>query len=248
MPLLPSAKPAPWDKPAYRNIYTCHPAQDLFDDLGLDEKQKALCRDFENQSSLIDHSAPQKDRAFQYGDLSATPQFHATGLAGRYNDATFGTWYGALEGETSETETLYWFYRFNRERLRHAHGSIVSDRVMFKTRLKGAKFVDLRKADAETRAKITHPTDYSYTHACARLAREMDWDAYVTPSVRRAGGSCVSAFHPRVIREEKKVYYLRYTLTQEHKLFKSRTEISEEVAIPEVWDISGGNLAPGVRP
>lgn len=221
-----------WAGNSYRNITTCFPSQDLLDDLDVHESDKNVMQYWENKTSYIDHHTQQVNRVFQYGDTSSTlaifdqVQWHV----GRFNTADFGVWYGALEPETSESEALYWFYQHEKERLAYAKTDIHRDRKMFKANIKAPRTMDLRKIKGINAPQLI-AEDYSYTHSLGKEAYLSDVEAFLTPSARNLGGVCTPIFKREVILEDQIVYYLRFTLTLNGELYKTKQGIPERVLV-----------------
>lgn len=209
---------------SYRNVYTCFPSQDLWDDLDLNQDEKDLVWDWVEKTSDINHHNDQKERVFQYGDTqSALLAFNKTAFKPmRFNTSAFGVWYGSLEEATSIRESLCWFYRHNQERLKDKN--IVAHRKMFQANLETKRAVDLRMTDERT--KLTDE-DRTYTQKLGSYAKAMGIDMYLTPSARNKNGTCTPVFFPKAIKKDKVAYYLRFTLTPQQKLFYQKLSIAE---------------------
>ncbi|HMQ11689.1 MAG TPA: RES family NAD+ phosphorylase [Oligoflexia bacterium] len=222
-----------WEGESYRNITTCFPSQDLLDDLSLDESDKVVLQYWENKTSNIDHSIAQLNRVFQYGDTTSTLAIfdQLQWNVGRFNTADFGVWYGALEAETSEIEALHWFYQHEKERLVYAKTDIHRDRKMFKAKIKAEQAFDLR-ARKEIDQKQLISENYSYTQSLAQAARASGVELFLAPSARNLGGNCTPIFKREVIVEDQIIYYLRFTLTKQGEVYKTKQGIPQRVLLP----------------
>jgi hypothetical protein len=204
--LEPGALPA-----VYRNIATCYPSQDLFDDL-VDDDQITTLQRIDSATSGIDHQLPAKCRTFQYRELETSLFVFSqpSWWGGRFSDGSYGVWYGALEEETSIAETLYWSARFVEPDLRNTKNPITRDRRLFQASLRHDCTADLRVCSAY-REQLTDPTDYTFCRQIGReaVAQKAGW--LLSPSARYPTGTCVPVFTPEAIVSEKTLAFVRFT-------------------------------------
>lgn len=187
---------------AYRNIATCDPSQDLYDDL-VDSKDWDILQYADNVSSGIDHNQPKIQRVFQYGDIEDSllcfdERFWRWG---RFGDGSFGVWYGALEEETSIKETLYHRPEVDINDLQNAFSPIIQARRLFKADLTPKNFSDLRDYVINY-PLLTHENDYSFCQNLGAYAVYKKLDLFLTTSVRNPKGTCIPVFKPQIIRDK----------------------------------------------
>jgi|GEM_PF-2377806 len=216
-------KAQPWAGTSYRNITTCFPSQDLFDDLGLDQTEIEIIQTWENKTSGIDHTRPGHHRVFQYGENQTSMAVFSrnTFFPGRFNTTAFGVWYGALEESTSIEETFYWFQKDAEEKRAFAKKDIVVDRKMFSAKLKSSLMVKLTSQKNVTTLDLTSE-DYTLTQELGQAAKNQGIEMLLAPSARKQNGTCSPVFKPQVIQSEKTMYYLRFTMTQHGLATKHR--------------------------
>lgn len=194
---------------AYRNIATCDPSQDLYDDLLDDKEEWEVLQYVDNESSGINHMEEQKNRFFQYGNIDNSllcfnEKFWRWG---RFGDGRFGVWYGALEEETCIKETLHHRPEMDKNDLRKAHNPIIQARRMFKATLLPNIQADLRQY-INSHPLLTHKNDYSFCQKLGIYAKKEQIDLYLTKSVRNANGTCIPAFNPDIITDKAIRSYL----------------------------------------
>ena len=192
MDSLPIEQAKKWSGEAFRNIATCDPTQDLYDDI-VDPEDFELLFEIEGRTQGIDKSQPGKNRCFQYGNIDrSTLCFERFFSWGRFGAGNYGVWYGALEEETSIAETSYKRPEIDKNDFENSEGPIVQCRRMFKASLDAKLSIDTR-----TIAKIqSHLTsdDYSFCQNLGEQAIENNIDMFLTPSARRTGGICTPVF------------------------------------------------------
>ncbi|HYX37593.1 MAG TPA: RES family NAD+ phosphorylase [Oligoflexus sp.] len=208
---------------AFRNIATCSPSQNLFDDL-VDEEDWTVLQYADNLSSGIDHSLPQRQRFEQYAKIDDSmlcfdEQFWRWGRFGRKN---YGVWYGALEEETSVRETLYHRPEIDINDLNNAHSPIIQARCMFKADLAAQHYADLRPYVASF-PSLVHPRDYSLCQNLGQHAVEQGIDLYLTPSARWPGGTCTPVFSARSIVKDQSIrtYFFHFPLDQSEPFYST---------------------------
>ena len=95
-----------------RNIKTIREAQDLFDDLSDDPRDRAVALAAEAEERVPTPAAV-VTRPFDYGTVISHSFDPSNWQATRYSDARrFGVWYGAAEAETTVYETVFHWHRF----------------------------------------------------------------------------------------------------------------------------------------
>lgn len=234
--LPPLGSSEPIELVAYRNIYTVTPSQDLFDDLVADRSNDKVLQAWENETSRIDHAAPQKERVFQYGNTLQTSDVFEKEKwrLGRFGDGTnYGVWYGALEEKTSILEALYWAYRFCGQTVRLTQEFNRVDRRMFRADCQTADHLDLRPFK-ESHPLLVHPTDYSLCSALGDFAQEKKLGLYLTPSVRNPKGTCVPVFRPDVLKQDRTIYFLHFDFYPDGRIEIIRDQ-TEAFTIPKTW-------------
>jgi hypothetical protein len=209
---------------AYRNIATCSPSQNLFDDL-VEEDDWSVLQYADNLSSGIDHQAPQRQRFEQYAHIDDSmlcfdEQFWSWGRFGQRNH---GVWYGALEEETSIREVLYHRPEIDANDLKNSQSPIIQARRMFKADLSAEKYADLRP-HASSHTLLIHPHDYSFCQVLGKYAIEQNIDLYLTPSVRCSGGTCTPVFSSRpIIRDQSiRTYFFHFPLDESEPFYSVR--------------------------
>lgn len=196
----------------YRNIPTCHPRQDLYDDL---TDQSAELDELVQATSGIHHKDVNIQRPFQYGNLDDVLLriFQREGWrAGRFGDGqTYGVWYSAEEEETSVDEACYWAYRLGLDNIL-SHGEVYpSDRDMYRAEIKASHGVDLL-ASGESLSGLVHPRDYSHCQELGSRAVREGVQALRSPSARRVGGNCLPVFDALAIQEASFTYSLHISV------------------------------------
>lgn len=115
----------------------------------------------------------------------------------RFNDATRGAWYCAFEDLTALEEVT--FHR-TRELLRINHFEDSADYQSLLASFVG-DFHDVRATDTLPDYLGPDPaTAYPAGQKLACILREDGSNGIVYPSVRRAGGTCLAAFHPHLVQ------------------------------------------------
>jgi hypothetical protein len=187
---------------AYRNIATCDPSQDLYDDIA-DSKDWELLQYADNVSSGIDHNQQKIQRVFQYGNIEDSllcfdERFWRWG---RFGDGSFCVWYGAVEEETSIKETLYHRPEIDKNDLQNAVSAIIQARRLFKADLTPNKFSDLRPY-VEPYPLLIHESDYSFCQRLGAYAVHEKLDLFLTQSVRNPKGTCIPVFSAKTIKDK----------------------------------------------
>ena len=193
---------------AYRNIATCDPSQDLYDDIA-DSKDWDLLQYADNVSSGINHLQRKIERVFQYGNIENSllcfdERFWRWG---RFGDGSFGVWYGAFEEETSIKETLYHRPEIDRNDLQNAVSPIIQARRLFRADLTPNTSSDIRPY-TEAYPLLVHESDYSFCQSLGTYAIQENLDLFLTRSVRNPGGTCIPVFCAKIIKDKAIRSYL----------------------------------------
>jgi hypothetical protein len=218
---------------AYRNIYTIKESQNLFDDLISDPTKGAILQTWDNESSGIDHTTPQKNRPFQYASISTIDALIDPGrwVQSRFSDGTFGVWYGALEEDTSVKEALYHAYRFAREDFAPEKFPIIVERKMFLAELNAVKAVDIRGVNPPEELVSN---DYTFCQNLGMRAHKAGYSMYLSPSARHAKGTCTPVFEAAVILKDSPLYFLKFSFIGPDEVRITR-DVDEVSQIPETW-------------
>lgn len=220
---------------SYRNIYTCKEQQSLFDDL-IDPKDIPLLQSWDNATSGIDHTKPKIMRVFQYGDISTTLQAfdRSQWRGGRFGDGlSYGVWYGALEEETSVIETLFRSFQNFRTDILASKEPVTVDRKMFKAECVSNRAVDLRGLEG-SHPKLVDENNYDFCRELGAYAVKNQIGFFLTPSVRRAGGTCTPVFDAGVIKKEEFVYFFHFTFYGSKRAVITR-DSDRSFDIPANW-------------
>lgn len=221
---------------SFRNIATCAPSQNLFDDIAPAKTFERLHR-HERASSGIGHAQNKTHRPFQYGDTGLTLYVFEklNWYYGRFGKGTrYGVWYGSLEEETSIKEVLY--YRlieshelFKNPKIRDPF--IVCQRAMFKARCQAPRLVDLTK-EKKYYAHLTDE-DYSFCQNLGKKAIHEKIDAFFTPSARNPQGICTPIFNPSILKDNF-IYYFDLVIHRNFEVEFRKTHI-KMMEVPETW-------------
>jgi RES domain-containing protein len=206
---FPSLQLTPYQGIVFRNLFTCAPSQNLYDDLTNDS---TVIDHFVELTSQIDHQLPQFNRPFQYGDLDheiLAPFQKGNWRCGRFGDGKgYGIWYGAEDPLTTVYEACYWTFQLGRDNVFPLSEVYTTDRKMYKASIETKFAWDLSKNE-EYHHLLTHPTDYTF---CQNLGNEVilkKIEILKTPSARKTDGICVPIFLPTSIKKANFIYYLR---------------------------------------
>ena len=196
------------DIDCFRNIATCDPSQNLYDDI-IDEEDYEILQYIDNISSGIDHSKPKSGRFIQYGNIHNSllcfdEKFWSWG---RFGNRHFGVWYGALEEETSIKEALFHRPEIDKNDKINANSPIIQARRLFKASLKPNRFSDLRPYVNEYPLLISKK-NYSFCQKLGSYAIKKKIDLYFTQSVRNKNGTCAPVFNEKIISDKPIKTYL----------------------------------------
>jgi len=147
---------------------------------------------------------PPSERVLGPGSSYIMASFtHLQPGGGRFNDATFGAWYGARERATAVAETSWHRARFLAAT---SEPPCSFDMRVLEARLDG-RLHDLR---AEPLPRIYQQTDSSAGQQLARRLRASGSGGIAFSSVRRNGGECVAVFRPRLLSNCRQAEHLSY--------------------------------------
>lgn len=218
---------------SFRNIATCNPSQNLFDDIA-PAKDFALLQNHEAKSSNIDHALNKTMRPFQYGDsrLSVYVFDKLNWRRGRFSDGqSYGVWYGALAEVTSQKETLYHLVLDDQDLWQNpkiVDDVIVHQRKMLKAACSGKRFLDLRQT-SDLYAKLT-ANDYEFCQKFAAAQRQAGVDGFLTPAARHRDGVCTPIFNPEAIVKDEFLYYFDFLIYRQGEQELKKVTI-EKIAV-----------------
>ena len=197
---------------AVRIIPSRYPTVDLFERVAGPEDFEALyalesrtnprLRDQVGEITLV---APE-ERVHGPGSTYVMAAFtHLNPEGARFNDTTFGAWYGARDRATAVAETAW-----HRERFlaRTAEPPLELEMRVLEARL-DARLHDLR-GERERLPGIYDPDGYGRSQRLGRRLREAGSWGVAYDSVRRPGGQCVAAFRPRALAGCRQAEHLIY--------------------------------------
>ncbi|MES2613836.1 MAG: RES family NAD+ phosphorylase [Bdellovibrionota bacterium] len=230
-----------FDGHVFRNIYTIKNSQNLFDELCDTKEENSILNYWSEQTSYIDHKKPQQYRFAQYAEIANTP-FPPTPeilsplmKAGksRFSDGSFGVWYSALDEKTSISETLYWSYRHWKKDIEIAKNPYVTDRKIFRAKIKTTKLCDLSEMVQEF-PNLIHKEDYTFCQNLGKSGRENLVEAFLTLSVREEGGKCMPIFVPQIIEQVQFIRFWHYTFYKDGRYLVTK-DTDYEAKIPKDW-------------
>lgn len=203
--------PRHWSGSAYRNIATCDPSQDLYDDL-VDPEDYGTLFQLESLTQGIDQDPIHRNRCFQYGEIDrSTVCFEKFFGWSRFSDGTFGVWYGAMDEATSIRETSYKRPEIDSNDFKNANGPIIQCRRLFRAELSAKRSVALTEKNEIYPSLISE--EYSFCQQLGIKAVKEGIDMYFTPSARNQGGVCTPVFAKHVILNDTalRTYLVIYT-------------------------------------
>ena len=198
--------------PAHRVIPTRFPAIGLFDRVAGPEDFDALyaleamtndrIRDEVGDISLV----PPEERLFGEGSSPIMAAFtHLNPQGSRFSDGSYGVFYCARKKETAIAETRYHQALFM--------GATSESPMRLQMRLYSVKakgqVADLREA-SRTDPRIVDPDNYGYAQGIGRTLRNEGALGILYPSVRHAGGKCLVALKPSLLKNCVHAAYLEY--------------------------------------
>lgn len=185
-----------FNRDLFRNIATCNPSQDLFDDLSDDTEDwsYAIAAETANASRSVH---PLIQRPFDYGTVISFPYMMENWQQTRFSDGLeFGVWYGSLTLETTLYETCFHWVRFIRDSYPNYEQNIIADRRVFLARARGL-LIDLQKKTEQFPA-LLDKQNYSFTHAVGRYVHEQNQNGLLTQSARH-NGTNAAIFKARIL-------------------------------------------------
>jgi hypothetical protein len=201
-------------RPGFRLVASRFPPIDLFERIAdpgdwealiaLESLTNPRLRDAAGEIALV----PAADRVSGPGaSVIMAPFTHLHPAGSRFADARGGALYVADTLATAIAET-----RHHRERFLRATREPATE-VELRCYLidVAGRFQDLRGRAADPRfAPVYDRDDYAASQALARALRALAADGIVYDSVRRAGGSSIAAFRPRLASNVRQGAHLRY--------------------------------------
>ena len=187
--------------PSYRLVPSRFPPVGLFDRVARPEDLEFVLaaesltndrlRDEVGELALV----PRAERVSGPGSTPVMAAFtHLNPEGSRFSDGTFGVYYAAKDRDTAIAETVYHRARFL-ARTAEAAGEV--DMRVYLADLR-ADFVDLR-GYGRKKPDLMHPDSYAASQAFGVTRRAEGANGIVFDSVRRAGGSCVAVFRPKIV-------------------------------------------------
>jgi len=122
----------------------------------------------------------------------------------RFSDGSFPVFYSALEMETAEAETCHWFRKIVGKPNTPRTGYYLCFRCDFDGLVK-----DLRSKHMEW-VELTDE-DYEFCNKLGAEAVQLDLDALLSPSARKADGTCVPVFTRTSISNPQAVTHVAVT-------------------------------------
>lgn len=203
------------DGQAWRNIYTCDPTQDLFDDLVATSSAGAIHELVERSRPVPQRQARTGlDRPFAYlpdGVPFALSWPTPPWRAGRWGDgADYGVWYGAQSERTSLREVHYHLSKEARRLFSH-HAEpphIAWHRAVFLARVRASNLCDLRPCYVKHADNLCSD-DYVFCQQIGRRLWSEGRQGLLSQSVRDQGGVNVSLFDRAALIEDKRLRVVR---------------------------------------
>jgi len=124
---------------------------------------------------------------------------HAAPAGSRFNSPDRGAWYASFEMKTSQAEVAYHRQLWLQETAWDEEDS--ADYLDYLADFR-ADFHDLR--NSAEHADCLSPTSYAASQALAAQLLALGSAGIVYPSVRRAGGTCISCFRPVLVTNVRK--------------------------------------------
>lgn len=203
--------------PSWRIVPSRFPPVSLFDHVAdpadldavyaLEAMTNPRVRDEIGEIALV---APE-DRVTGPGSTPVMAAFtHLNPLGARFTTPWFGAWYAGLDLDTAIAET-----RHHRERflLATAQGEIEVDMRVYKADV-DAELHDVRAAgDPAIAARwpgLYDPDSHAAGQALGERLRDGGSNGVVYDSVRRAGGTCIALYRPRLVHRCRQERHLTY--------------------------------------
>ena len=197
--VMPPSSRVTWQY--HRLINSAYPPIDLFEDIA-DPADWELLAAAESKTNPrvaetignLDSVPPEHRVSGAGASYVMAPFVHASeDKPGRFNDGTYGAFYGANEYETALFETIHHTGQFC------AATNEVPGWIADMRELVGdidADLVDIRDGGFDD---LLAPDDYTSSQAFARTTRDAGDNGIVYPSVRHRGGECFATFLPNVM-------------------------------------------------
>jgi hypothetical protein len=197
---------------AFRVIPTRYPAIGLFDRVASPDDFDALyaleamtnerIRNEVGDISLV----PPEERLFGEGSTPIMASFtHLNKQGSRFSDGSYGVFYCAKKRDTAIAETRYHQSRFMQAT---SEPPMRLQMRLYAVEAKG-RVVDLRKASI-AEPKLLDPDSYAWSQGIGKVLRAEGVLGIIYPSVRHAGGQCLAAFKPTLLKYCLHAAYLEY--------------------------------------
>jgi RES domain-containing protein len=137
---------------------------------------------------------------------------------GRFNDESFGAFYGSDSLATAIQETMHHVVKPLRDS--NAPAQTLPSRLVLHVNVDATSVIDARSS---AYVKIYDPDDYRESQRFGTLVRDRGHDGILFDSVRRRGGECVAVYDPSTLsdcREDRELVYRyekgRISVTEVH--------------------------------
>lgn len=214
----------------YRNIATCFPSQDIYDDI-VDKKFTEAAFELEHNATAVLKSNNPKNRVLDYGNVDILYPLKPPWHRGRFGDGhSYGVLYTSLEEKTSILETIFHLKKtIERSFLATTEDTIKLDRRMFKVDIDSRNISDLRGLENKFPG-LVHPEDYSCCQKVGEQARSNAIGALLTPSARTQG-SCMPIFQSSCVQSDHTINYVTFIFKRngKHSVFRSQEILFDEI-------------------
>lgn len=209
---FPVFQPISYQGKIYRNIFTCAPSQNLYDDVCEINESKIL--DLLVQlTSGIDHQKNQIERTFQYGQIEDEnvlrvfqKEHWSQGRFGKGNQ--YGVLYAAEDEITSVYESAWIAFRIGKDNVLKQGEVYTQDRRMFQVSVSTERAMDVME-QTKFLNSLVHPSDYSFCQSMGGQLVKESFQLLRTASARRTGGICTPVFSSDCIQDYRSEYYLK---------------------------------------
>lgn len=205
MPLFDVAREIAQD--IFRNIVSLRESQDLFDDLtGGDAELSAIAAHVE---AHVKKTLPAGfiNRGFSYSTAIGYPFETQPFMHSRFGDGTYGTWYGALESETTIYETAYHMLKTELS-IEGQDGVVIRERAVYWVSC-NAVLCDLTGKCEEYPQLLAN--DYAFTRQIGKRLQKEGHPGLLARSARCEGSNIV-VFKESILSNARLAYYLTYYL------------------------------------
>lgn len=207
---------AQFDADLIRNIPGIRSSQDLFDDLGRDERDRALAIAAEGRERIPTDVAI-ITRPFDYGSVIARSFDSAHWQATRFSDGTrYGVWYGSLDLATTVAETAHHWRCFVLDSFGALDREIRTDRRVCDVRCQ-ALLIDLRGRE-RSHPELARRDSYAFTQQVGRYLNDQDANGLLVQSARWDGVNA-AVLRPRRLSQVREKCFLTYRLNSVRDTF-----------------------------